>query len=98
MTDTDYTLTSPLAKLADNASALLGLTIIWHPDSQRIGEQFMASNPDGLVEINRFLPLFRHPGKDGLPLGYGGISREPVRISRDAGDNILITPPPAVWW
>lgn len=93
MTDTDYTLTSPLAKLADNASALLGLTIIWHPDSQRIGEQFMASNPDGLVEINRFLPLFRHPGKDGLPLGYGGISRDPVRISRDASDNILITPP-----
>ncbi|MFZ6676966.1 sigma-54-dependent transcriptional regulator [Undibacterium sp. Tian12W] len=93
MTDTDYTLTSPLAKLADNASALLGLTIIWHPDSQRIGEQFMASNPDGQVEINRFLPLFRHPGKDGLPLGYGGISRDPVRISRDAGDNVLITPP-----
>ncbi|MFZ6731158.1 sigma 54-interacting transcriptional regulator [Undibacterium sp. Ji42W] len=93
MTDTDYTLTSPLAKLADNASALLGLSIIWHPDSQRIGEQFMVSNPDGLVEINRFLPLFRHPGKDGLPLGYGGISRDPVRISRDAGDNILITPP-----
>jgi len=93
MTDTDYTLTSPLAKLADNASALLGLTIIWHPDSQRIGEQFMASNPDGQVEINRFLPLFRHPGKDGLPLGYGGISRDPVRISRDGYDNILITPP-----
>ncbi|PXX45324.1 sigma-54-dependent transcriptional regulator [Undibacterium pigrum] len=93
MTDTDYTLTSPLAKLADNASALLGLTIIWHPDSQRIGEQFMASNPDGKVEINRFLPLFRHPGKDGLPLGYGGISRDPVRISRDGYDNILITPP-----
>ncbi|MFZ6746442.1 sigma-54-dependent transcriptional regulator [Undibacterium sp. JH2W] len=93
MTDTDYTLTSPLAKLADNAAALLGLTIIWHPDSQRIGEQFMASNPDGLVEINRFLPLFRHPAKEGLPLGYGGISRDPVRITRDANDNVLITPP-----
>ncbi len=93
MTDTDYTLTSPLAKLADNASALLGLSIIWHPDSQRIGEQFIVSNPDGQLELNRFLPLFRHPGKDGLPLGYGGISRDPVRISRNADDSILITPP-----
>jgi two-component system nitrogen regulation response regulator GlnG len=93
MNDIDYTLTSPLSRLADNAAALLGLTIVWHPDSQRIGEQFIASNPSGLVEVSRFLPLFRHPAKDGLALGYGGISREAVRIARDNVDGILITPP-----
>ncbi|MBC3916853.1 sigma-54-dependent Fis family transcriptional regulator [Undibacterium sp. CY18W] len=93
MTDTDYTLTSPLSRLSDNASALLGLTVVWHPDSQRIGEQFIASNPDGLVEVSRFLPLFRHPAKEGLALGYGGISRDPVRITRDGNDGIVITPP-----
>lgn len=97
MTDLDYTLTSPLSTLADKDAALLSLTIIWHPDSQRVGEQFIASNPDGLIEVSRFLPLFHRPAKDGLPLGYGGISREPLRIklSRDGyqGDSIVITPP-----
>ncbi|MFZ6757324.1 sigma-54-dependent transcriptional regulator [Undibacterium sp. Ji50W] len=93
MNDTDYTLTSPLSRLSDNAAALLGLTVVWHPDSQRIGEQFIASNPNGLLEINRFLPLFRHPAKEGLPLGYGGISRDPVRVTRDGDDGIVITPP-----
>ncbi len=93
MTDLDYTLTSPLSRLAENDAALLGLTIIWHPDTQRVGEQFIASNPDGLVEVSRFLPLFRHPAKEGLHLGYGGISREALRINLDSDQGIIITPP-----
>ena len=93
MTDLDYTLTSPLSRLADNDAALLGLTIIWHPDTTRVGEQFMVSNPDGQVEVSRFLPLFRHPAKEGLPLGYGGISREAVRIHLHPVEGLTITPP-----
>ncbi|MDE2430136.1 MAG: sigma-54-dependent Fis family transcriptional regulator, partial [Burkholderiales bacterium] len=44
-------------------------------------------------EISRFLPLFRHPGADGLPLGHGGISRDALRITRDSSDQLLLQPP-----
>jgi DNA-binding NtrC family response regulator len=90
MTDTDYTLTSPLSAMSKGASPLLGLTIVWHPDQSRIGEQFVGGTSAGLVEISRFLPLFRKPGSEGLALGHGGISRDPVRILRDAVDGIEI--------
>lgn len=93
MNQTDLTMTSPSLTLRRDERPLLGLTIVWHPDAQRIGEQFIATNTDGVVELSRFLPMFRHPAGDGLPLGYGGVSREPLRILRTSSDHIVIQPP-----
>lgn len=92
MLDTDPTLTSPLSTLSQDASPLLGLTIIWHPDASRIGEQCIAGSGAGVLELSRFLPLFRHPGAEGLALGHGSISRDPVRLVRDAENGLRIIP------
>ena len=90
MIDTDYTLTSPLSSMSEGANPLLGLTVIWHPDQSRIGEQFVGGTGAGVLEISRFLPLFRQPGGDGLALGHGGVSRDPVRIVRDEANGVEI--------
>lgn len=91
MNNSDLTLTSPLAATAQADGPLLAFTIAWHPDLARIGEQFIAT--DSALELSRFLPLFRKPEKDGLGLGYGGISREPLRIVQDDADGVTIPPP-----
>ena len=89
----DFTLTSPLSELEDGAAPLLTLTIVWHPDRARIGEQFVGGAGGDVVELNRFLPLFMHPGCEGLPLGHGGISRQPLRLVRDAHDGVAMSLP-----
>jgi len=76
------TLTAPLMHADGAASRLLTLTILWHPDSSRIGEQCIAGAPGGVLELSRYTPLFSRPGAEGLPLGHGSISREPLRIAR----------------
>lgn len=95
MIDDDHTLTSPLSAVAQRSPALLGLTIVWHPDTQRVGEQYVVADPREEVQLARFLPLFARPGQPGTPLGYGGISRDPVRISVGADGSVLVTPPPS---
>jgi len=92
MINTEDTLTSPISATYSSSSPLLGLTIVWHPDLGRVGEQFVGSIDSGVVELSRFAPLFRRPGLDGLALGHGGISRDPVRIVRDNTDAIAIHP------
>lgn len=93
MTYSDYTLSSPLSDL-DNASApLLAVTIVWHPDHARIGEQFIGGSDGDVIELNRYAPLFMHPGAEGLPLGHGGISRQPLRLARDADNHVVMTLP-----
>jgi two-component system nitrogen regulation response regulator GlnG len=71
---------------------LLGLTIAWHPDLARIGQQFIVTG-DATLELSRHQPLFKQPDSEALSLAYGGISRAPLRISRDLEDLITITPP-----
>ena len=93
MTYSDYTLTSPLSDLDHASSPLLAVTILWHPDHARIGEQFVAGAGSDTIELNRYAPLFMRPGAEGLPLGHGGISRQPLRLARDAHDNIAMTLP-----
>ncbi|MFZ6814576.1 sigma-54-dependent transcriptional regulator [Undibacterium sp. Rencai35W] len=93
MTDTDFTLTSPMQVISKGANPLLGLTIVWHTDQSRIGEQFVGGNSAGLIELSRFLPLFCKPGKDGLALGHSGVSRDPIRIVRDNTNGVEILLP-----
>lgn len=93
MTYSDFTLTSPLYDLENGAAPLLALTIVWHPDRARIGEQFVGGAGGDVIELNRFAPLFMHPGREGLPLGHGALSRQPLRLVRDASDRVSMTLP-----
>jgi two-component system nitrogen regulation response regulator GlnG len=72
---------------------LLALTILWHPDPARIGEQFVGD--PGTLEVNRYAPLFYRPGQAGLPLGHGTISRDPVRIVKETGSEGVVVHFPA---
>jgi two-component system nitrogen regulation response regulator GlnG len=96
MTDSDFTLTTPLSDLGGSGRPLLTLTIVWHPDPGRVGEQFVVAGAGAGTDelaLNRFAPLFRRPGGDGLGLGVGAVSREPLRIARDANDGVRILVP-----
>lgn len=93
MSNADYTLTSPIAFAAANSRPLLSLTIAWHTDNARIGEQFIGSTEAEVIELSRFTPVFRHITGDALPIGHGGVSRNPLRIVRDTSDGITICPP-----
>ena len=106
MTDADYTLTSPLATPGAPRHLLLALTIVWHPEAARIGEQALQAIPEQAVQLNRYAPLFRHPDGPALALGLAGISREPLQLARDGEDNVILTLPAcrmvwssmAAWW
>ncbi len=89
--DTDYTLSSPLASMAQAGPPLLCLTIVWHPDPARVGEQCIATTD--VLELSRYLPVFQRPGQQQLPIGYSGVSRESVHITRDRDDSLHIRPP-----
>jgi transcriptional regulator with AAA-type ATPase domain len=95
MTNSDHTFTSPLSAGSRGDEPLLALSIAWHPDASRIGEQFLWADPAVTLELSRFLPLFRRPGADGddggLGLGYGGVSRTPLKITQDH-EGIVIHP------
>jgi DNA-binding NtrC family response regulator len=82
-----------MSALESHQSPLLGLTILWHPESERIGQQFIGPGGEGMLELNRFFPLFRAPGKDGLALGHRCIARTPLKICRDSADGVAITLP-----
>jgi transcriptional regulator with AAA-type ATPase domain len=93
MTYSDYTLTSPLSTLDNPPAPLLTLTIVWHPERARIGEQALGAASAGAIELNRYAPLFTRPGGEGLALGHGGISRQPLRLAMDADGGVSITLP-----
>ena len=94
MNELDFTLTSIPWATPAAAQRLLGLTILWHPQPERIGEQCIATDGKG-TELSRFTPLFRRFGAHGeaAPLGERGITRAPLTIRRDAADHLTITAP-----
>ena len=93
MSNFDYTLTSPIFQPASETNPLLVVTIAWHPEIDRIGEQFLGTTEEGLIELSRYFPLFKHPHTEALPIGYSGISRAPVSIIRHPDNTVTITPP-----
>jgi transcriptional regulator with AAA-type ATPase domain len=89
-TDPDHTLTSLLAPRQD-APRLLALTILWHPDAERIGEQFIA--PSAEVAVGRFAPPFAAPAGAALPLGHRCVAREPLRLHCRPDGQVALAPP-----
>jgi transcriptional regulator with AAA-type ATPase domain len=92
MPHSDFTLSSPISAGSGSERPLLCLTIAWHPDPQRIGQQYLASGA-GPLAVSRLLPLFRAPEMEGAGLAYGGISRAPLQIEQDQDGNLTLTPP-----
>jgi transcriptional regulator with AAA-type ATPase domain len=91
MQDQDATLSSPLSPSPHGAPALLCVTIVWHPDRTRIGEQTIATS--ATLALARYLPLFQRPGGAPTGLGFSGISRESLRITRDGADCVTVRAP-----
>ncbi|SEN77105.1 two-component system, NtrC family, nitrogen regulation response regulator GlnG [Duganella sp. CF517] len=91
--DPEHTLTSHLSSLKGSAERLLTLTILWHPQLERVGEQAYARPGSMEMPLNRFAPLFARPGGSPLALGDRRIARDPVMLLRDAADQITIVTP-----
>lgn len=92
VSDPDATLTS-YGMAEDFASApVLGITVLWHPQRERIGEQMLGPAAGGAIALNRFAPLFARAGAghEGTPLGERSITREPVHIRFVAEGGIQI--------
>ncbi|MES2128642.1 MAG: sigma 54-interacting transcriptional regulator [Pseudomonadota bacterium] len=93
MIDSDHTLASPISTSMPSEGPALGLTILWHPQRSRIGQQCVGLQGEGTLEVQRHAPLFRHPGRDGLALEHRGVARSPVLLRRDAAGGVAITAP-----
>ncbi|WP_323142404.1 sigma 54-interacting transcriptional regulator [Massilia phyllosphaerae] len=93
MFDSDHTFTSPLTGTPYAGAPVLTLTVLWHPDLARIGEQYLQVDAEQALEVSRFFPPFAHPGRDGLGLGHGSVSRQPLRLARETGGRLALTPP-----
>ncbi len=99
MNDTDHTRTSEHASQGPTERALLCLTIVWHPDLSRVGEQAIILRDT--LELTRYQPAFAKPQAglsisspdQNLPLGYEGISRQPILFARVLDGGVSITPP-----
>jgi DNA-binding NtrC family response regulator len=94
--DTDDTLTQPLWSAAWPGAPLLGMTVLWHPDFSRVGEQWLGLAAPGEQAVSRYAPVFAAAGATAaLPLGHRTVSREPLLLCRDSGGNVTIRPPVA---
>jgi two-component system nitrogen regulation response regulator GlnG len=93
MEDLEDTQTSPFTALQSNAVRLLGLTILWHPDQRRIGAQTIGPAGAGAVELGRYAPAFHCLDASQAVLGELRIARAPLLITRDARDDVTLTPP-----
>lgn len=82
-----------LSSPQQDAARLLALTVLWHPDRGRVGEQFVAAPAERDVALNRYAPLFARPGGDGLPLGERCIARDSLRLRRDGDDGLHLSLP-----
>jgi two-component system, NtrC family, nitrogen regulation response regulator GlnG len=82
---------------AQTVSSVPALTILWHPDSSRVGERALL--PDlafgGSAEVSRSTPLFGPPdAAPSRPLADQSVSRTPLEIrTRDDGFTLSCAKP-----
>jgi two-component system nitrogen regulation response regulator GlnG len=92
-TDNDYTLTSALSPPGQGAQRLLALTILWHPELGRIGEQHVAGPGTLELALNRYAPAFCRPAEDARPLGERCIARESLLLCCGPEGGLTLRPP-----
>jgi hypothetical protein len=92
-TDPENTLTSPALGYGGQPVRLLALTILWHPELYRVGEQFIAGGRESVIEVSRFAPLFAHPGELQRPLADRCVAREALVLRLMPGGALSVTPP-----
>ena len=75
------------------ATPALTLTIVYHPQLDRVGERATLEglSPDKPLPLSRVEPVFTHPGiSAGEPLADDHISRKPVHFGVDADGNVRL--------
>ncbi len=71
----------------------LRLTILWHPDIGRIGEQAAWPTEAEALALARYQPMFRaHADAEGAPLGSRAVSRSPIHLRRRADGGLIVEP------
>ncbi|HEX8611624.1 MAG TPA: sigma 54-interacting transcriptional regulator [Telluria sp.] len=91
--DAENTLASPVPEPAGRAAQMLALTILWHPQAQRIGEQFIATTRAADIAVNRFAPLFGALDGECAPLDHRRIARDWLRLRRHRDDGVSLLLP-----
>ena len=88
--DPETTLSAPAVRRKLAGEACIGLTVLWHPERARVGEQAAITARIGAAfELNRHTPLFRRPMAatprtsamaNAEPLAHRAISRQPLLL------------------
>ncbi len=92
--DRNTTLSSPLEAMSARALVALGVTVLWHPKPQRVGEQAVVAFDKGRWALSRQVPEFGRAGSQrGEPLDYRGLSRQPLHFleRRDGGIDLAFS-------
>lgn len=90
--DRSATLSSPLETLLASVATALGVTVLWHPRNQRIGDQAVMVFEDGVWALSRNFPTFHRGGREsGEALEHRGLSRQPLHFleRHDGGVGIV---------
>lgn len=88
---------STISVVLDGAAAtrpLLALTILWHPLTSRVGEQYLEAGET--LTLGRYVPLFQRLDGDGgeaAPLAERCVARMPLTIRRRADGGVDISLP-----
>lgn len=91
--DAENTLASPVALPSGRAAQMLALTMLWHPQLERIGEQFIATTRTADIAVNRFAPLFGAVDGASAPLDHRRIARDSLRLRRHRDDGVSLLLP-----
>jgi len=81
------------------AALMLALSVLWHPDARRIGQQALLAQSARPWLLSRKEPLFFAPGEGaGLPLEHASVSRSPVQLcpAPDGSVQLLVAEPERV--
>ena len=81
--------------VSEDRSLFPCLTIVYHPQLQRVGEQAIIGSlmAYSTIELSRRTPEFSHPGTAKLrPLRDPFLSRRPIKLERVDSDFISIEP------
>src|SRR5262249_45816923 len=76
------------------ASLRPALTILYHPDLDRIADGAVLELPGGAsLDLSRETPMFVAPrGEGGRPLEHACVSRTPLRLTSTAGGGVRLDP------